>query len=440
MKITKIASIFFAVILLFSLALCSCSDTTGTGNNDEDASLVYCCLEYGAGFGNYGCFAITTLDEGVEFETKFDDLEKFTLGGAFSGMSIDSVYFDEEDHQVVFSISGKLSAGRYGTVEGEGIVKGKSVKAEIPVSRAFASTEDVVYDNMEKQQIQIDLMQACFNKDVSVGDFTLSGALQNMTVESVSTDYAVDENGEDVLSQTAILTLSGYTNGSDHGYIEISEKATTYNEALKLSLSTEFRGAVISNDHIDTFKLNDVIYVEAQNITFSENIKAEDIVLEGALKDYAIIDEIDFVDTGLIGIHFSFPYTFINENNNIGYIKFAPQTNVENTEFVCSALVAAPDIECNMTIEGKKAEIVLTLDHEEFDLLDMYPFSIYDASGKEILVTGLEIINLDEYLSITFDLPTDYSGIIYFEILDAYSVVLQDGTNKSITVKAHFYI
>jgi len=428
-----------AVLLLGAFCFVFCSEKDDP-SDDGDAALVHCCREYSAAFGNYGTFSITTLDENLEFETSFDHLENITLGGAFSGMTINAVTLDEENYHVTFAISGELSAGRYGTVEGEGIVKGQSILVEIPISTAFASTEDVVYDNVAEQQIEVELLMACFNKDVSVDDFVLSGALENMTVKSVSTEYAVDENGEDVLSQTAILTLSGNTNGTNYGYIEISDKATTYNEALKFSISTEFCGAVISNDQIDTYKLSDVIYIEAKNIGFLDTIKKEDITLEGALKDYAVIDEIDFVNEELIGIHLSFPYTFVGGQDMIGYIKLAPQTNTKQAELVCSSIVATPDVDFNMTVNNRTVNMTIELENEEFNPLGAHPFSVFTASGNEIPVLNLVIEKVEGHLNVSFHLPANHSGIMYFEIADAYSIVLQDGTDKNITIRSYFYI
>lgn len=69
-----------------------------------------------------------------------------------------------------------------------------------------------------------------------------------------------------------------------------------------------------------------------------------------------------------------------------------------------------------------------------------YPFKAYCADGTEILVSNLEIVNLDEHLSIKFNLPSDCEGLLFFELKNAYDVVKADENTEYVTVKTYFYI
>lgn len=434
MKKKLLVTAFSFALCMLCLAGCDENDTSSVA---DDTAYVYCSSQYNAGFGNYGYFAVAPMDD-CEPETDFKDLSAFTLGGAFTGMKVDNAAYDEENGCVVFSISGALAEGEYGTIEGSGIVKNKSVKAEIPITQAQAYSESVVYGGTEKQQIEINLESACFNKDISASDFTLSGAAQNMTVESVETDFVTDDDGDEVLSQTATLTLSGSTDGSDYAYIEISGKATTFNKPLTVTLTTDFYGVYVTNDHVDTFTLSDIVYVQAKNITFVNDIKAEDISLDGCLKDYAVINAVDYVNETLIALHLSFPYTYIENDNSIGYINFSAKTNTTNAEYSCSTVVAAPAIHSSIEVKDHTVSMELTLEHEEFNLLDFYPFSVYASDGSEVLVSGIDIVDLDEYLSITFVMPDNSEGVFRFELKDAYDVVKADGSKENITIVTYF--
>ena len=430
----------FCLILCVTLCatlLVACGDKK-ENENPTDIAYAYCCTEYDVEFGNYGYFSITVADGNFELETQFNDLSKFTLGGAFAGMEITGAVYDEIYDKINFAVKGELASGNIGTIEGEGIVKGRSVKVDIPISKAWASTDDILFDNSTEHQITVELFSACFEKDVSADDFALSGAAKDMTIKSVKTEYAVDENGEDVLSQVAILTLEGNTNGSDYAYIDILNDATTYNDTLRVTVNTMHRGAIIMSDHIDTFEGEDLIYIEARNITFKEGISAEDLTLMGALKDYAVIDKIDFVSESLIGVYLTFPYTFVDVYNNIGYIQFGADTNVEGLEFLCSSVVSAPRLQYTVTTEGNNVAMTLGLEHAMFNLIDTYSFEITDADGNKIHVNNLEIDNVDGELKVTFTMPDNCEGTYLFELSSAYDVVKSDGSVTSMTISVCF--
>ena len=433
----KFVGLLCLVLCLTCLAACI---KGGSNPPNADEITVYCSQEYSASFGNYGFFAVTVMEEEVELETTFDDLSGLQLGGAFSGMRIDRAQYNETDHQIEFCVIGELASGKYGTVEGEGIVKGLSVKVNVPISEAFASANGVLYESVEQQKIELELLGACFNKDITAADFVLRGAMRNMTVTAVSTDHAVDDDGEEVLSQTAILTVSGLADGTDYAYIEISDAATTYNQPLQVVVNTEHRGAVVTNEYIDTFALSDVIYVEAKNLTFSETVTVEDVTLGGILQDYAVLRSVDVVNDSMLALHLSFPHTFVGGEDPMGYITLDADTNDAQLEIVCSAVVAAPTLEYSIEIDGKQVFMELTLEHAEFNLMDMYPFTLYYSDGEEILVTDLEIVDIDEYLSISFALPSDCEGLLYFELEDAYDVVAPNGSTESVTVKTYFHV
>lgn len=441
MKKKTVLALTIAALCLCSLTACNEEEKTET---PDETAYAYCTEFYNAAFGNYGSFSVTASDN-AELETSFDDLTKFTLGEAFSGLKIESAVYSEDDYRITFSLTGALAEGDNGTIEGNGIVKGKSVKVSVPVASAEATSESVVYGNASEQQIELNLMNACFNKTIAPKDFVLSGAAKNMTIKSVSTDSAVDEDGNDELSQSAILTLTGATDGTDYAYIEISASATTYNKPLTVSLTTDFYGASVLNDHIDTFKLSDTVYVQAHNEFFKKDINTDNITFDGALKDYATIKEVEFVNSELVALHLSFPYTFVNaydsnKNDSIGYIKFGADAIESGKEFSCSVLVASPDINYVLRIDEKNVSMEFTLDHEEWNLLSFYPFQVYYPDGTEVLVQNIETVNLDEYLSIKFTLPDTYEGLLYFELADAYNIVKSDGSSEDITIKTYFYI
>ena len=76
--------------LLICFIFCATALVACKGNeivvDAPDAASVYCSKEYDAGLGNYGFFAVSAAEEGIELETSFDDLTKFKLGGAFEGI------------------------------------------------------------------------------------------------------------------------------------------------------------------------------------------------------------------------------------------------------------------------------------------------------------------------------------------------------------------
>ncbi len=432
------------ILALKSVVLClcmlsACNRTNNSDTTNDEIAYAYCTKFYDVAFGNCGSFSITAMDN-AELETTFDDLTKFTLGEAFTGLKLEYAEYNEANYSVTFSLSGALAEGDKGTIEGNGIIKGKSVKVDVPISSADVTTESVVYDNVEEQQIKLDLVNACFNKTLTTSDFVLSGAMKNMTIKSVSTDNTVDDDGNDVLSQSAVLTVTGSPDGTDYAYIEILTNATTYNKPLSVSLTTDFYGANVLNDHIDTFKLSDVIYIRANNESFSKSINKDDITLDGALKNYATISEIEFVSDKLVALHLSFPYTFIDTNDSIGYITFGANATESGKVFSCSVLIATPEIKFTLQVQDKNVSMELTLDHEEWNMLSSYPFKVYYIDGTEVLVRNVDIVVIDEYLSIKFTLPDACEGLFYFELSDAYNIFKEDNTTENVMVKTYFYI
>ncbi|MGN1372654.1 MAG: hypothetical protein ACI4VK_01250 [Candidatus Coproplasma sp.] len=419
----------------FTFAACNNNDGISDGSDDSTA-YVYCSQYYDVSFGNYGTFSIVPLDDS-ELEKSFD-LSKITLSGAFNGMSITAATLSDDEYSATFSLSGSLVEGDYGIVSGEGIVKGKSVEITVPITQVYANSESKVYGNAGEQTVEIDLVSACFNKELTPADFTLSGAAKDMTVKSVSTDYVTDTDGEIILSQTATLTLIGEPDGTDYAYIDVSSNATTYNKTLRTVLETDYYGAVILNDSIDSYTLSDTVYIKANNVTFSETIAKDDLTFAGALKDYAVIEELDFVDESMIGLRLSFPYTFIDFNDAIGYISFGAESNAEGKTFSCSAYLSSPEMDYTITVNNTTATLIITLANEEFNLIASPTVTTED--GVVIFVSGVDIIDMDNYLSITFNLPENYSGMLYLEIEDAYDIKKSDGTYENVSIKTAFYI
>ncbi len=439
MKARKTSLLFAS--LLAGLALFSCSKAEDASSSaNEEASYAYCREYYSAAYGNYGGFAIGALEE-AELETSFPDLSKFTLGGAFSSMKIDSAVFSEEDYLISFSLSGSLSSGRSGSIEGEGIVKGRSVKVDVPISEASLSSESLVYEGLSEQEIELELSNSCFNKDLKPSDFTLSGAAKGMSVKSVSTPSSVDEEGNEELSQNATLILSGESDGSDYAYLTVSSSALTYNADLSLALKTDVRGAYILNECIDTFSLSDTLTIQANNISFNEGIKASDVSFGGALKDYASVKKVERVSQTLLSLELSFPYTYLNPDNvlSLGYVNLDASATSANKEVVCSAVVGVPEIDVSLSVNGKAVSLSLTLEHGEWNLLDFYPFTVCHPDGSEILASGVDAIDVDEALELNFTLPDDCSGLLYLTLENAYDVVTSEG-KTSVTVKACFNV
>ncbi|MGN0824659.1 MAG: hypothetical protein ACI4MB_06315 [Candidatus Coproplasma sp.] len=431
--------LLFAIILCLgcALTLTACNNNDGASDGSDDSTVyAYCSQFYSAAFGNYGSFTITPTDDN-ELEKSFD-LSKITLSGAFTGMSITAATLSDDEYSATFSLSGALSEGDYGIVSGDGIVKGKTAEITVPITPAEASSQSKVYANAGEQTVEIELLSACFNKDITPADFTLSGAAKNMTVKSVSTNYATDTDGEVMLSQTATLTLTGEPDGTDYAYIEASSSATTYNKALSAVLTTDFYGAVILNDDIDSYTLSDTVYIKANNIKFKDTIGKGDLTFGGALKNFAVIEEVDVVNEELIGLHLSFPYTFINYTESIGYISFSADTNTDGKSFTCSAVLSTPEIDYSVTVSENTALLVIKLSNAEFNLIDSPTITTED--GTEILVSGMDIVDIDEYLSIKFNLPANYSGMLYCEIANAYDIVTSNNQTESITIKSALYI
>lgn len=429
--------LFITLLVLCFVILASCHQDDNSDENNDPA-LAYCSEYYNASFGEIGFFAISVLDEN-ELEKEFNDLSKLTLSGAFSDMEIKKIVLNEDEISVNVFVSGSLNSGSTGYIEGFGIVKNQNIKVAIPIVEASASCDSKIYGNMNEQLLEIELSNACFKKQITKDDFVLSGAASSMEIVNVSNNYYEDE-GDVILSQTVVLTLKGEPDGTSNAYIDILKSATTYNEDLRVVLDTDFYGGTILNDYIDTFKTFDIIYVESKNITFNHEINKNDIVFEGALKDYATITDIKVIKEDLVALHVSFPYTNVKLYDNIGYIKFNKETNQENIEFECTAIVESPSIECDLKIENNLVNMVIEIDNGEFNMLDMYPFKLCYSSGEEILVANLNIINIDGYLNISFNLPNISSEILYFELENAYTIITEEGLTKDITIKFYFNV
>ncbi|MDD2200461.1 MAG: hypothetical protein PHE08_12105 [Bacteroidales bacterium] len=423
------------VILLCSVTLAACNKPSV---ETDDTVYAYCSEYYNVSYGNYGTFSIVAADDN-ELVTNFNDLSGFVLEDAFTGMEILNASYNSANASVTFTVSGTLTEGDYGTIEGKGIVIGKSVKVYIPIAQAEANSDNVIYENSEEQQVVIELTNACFNQSITADNFVLSGAAKNMQVKSVETDYEVID-GEEILSQTAKLVLTGKPDGSDYAYINIYSNATTYNKDLTVVLGTGFYGAYILNDHIDTFELSEYIYVEANNITFNTSINKENIKLEGVFKDYAVIDYIDFVNEELIGIKLNFPYAYVNETDTVGLISFDNGSNNEGIAFLCSVTVEAPEIDYELEKDGDNISIKLTLDYEEFKDANTYSYTFTDINGDTVKATNVKINNMGEYLDISFTLPKDYSGFIYFELDDVYDIIKPNGVVEDISILLVLYI
>lgn len=425
-------------ILALSLCLLLCLPLAACQKEAPLADLI-CCREYSAALGDFGSFSVAS-QTGGELETVFSDLSQLTLGQAFSEMKIEQAAYEEENNCVTFSLSGPLSEGETGLIEGPGILKNKSARAEIPIAPAEAASSSRLFAGVETQTISLELKGACFRQDLSASDFLLSGAARQMTVLSVTADFPVSADGETSLPQTATLTLSGAPDGSDYAYLEIAARATTYHKPLTLALPTDFTGAQITNDHIDTFTLSDTVSVQANHLSFRRDISTESLSLEGCLKDYADLEEVRFISESELELRLSFPYTYLESNDNLGYIAFSPASNEEGIAFSCSALVAAPAIHSDVKINGRAVSLELSLEHEEFNLLSSYPFCVYNAAGEEILVSGVDIVNLDNTLSISFLLPESCEGLLLFELQDAYDVITPQQTSKNIPIRTYFYL
>lgn len=428
--ITIIASVFL---------LASCNKDDNNVDNTEDTAYAYCTTYYSTECGNGGSFEISPLED-AELETDFSDLSKFTLGGAFSGMTLSAVTLADDSSKAEFYITGELVAGDSGSVEGEGIIKGKSVKVDVPITQAFAESSSKIYAGVEEQTITLELTATCFNKNLTADNFVLSGAAEGMTIKSINSNATTDTDGEEYLSQTAELTLTGKPDGTDYAYITILSSATTYNKDLDVSLATDFYGGTITNDSVDTYKLADTVYIKANNLNFNASIKSDDITLGGAFENYATIVEVEYISSDMVAIKMSFPYTFVSTSSEVGYISFVADSNEEGIAFSCFAILKAPKISYDLGIDGNQVTMQLTLTDEEFNLLDSYPFTLCKADGTEIIVSDLEIENLGEYLSVKFTVTEGFSGLLYFELENAYNIVDEKGETQNVTIKTAFYV
>lgn len=426
----------------------------GAKDDSDDTAYAYCSTEYNASFGNYGSFSICAMD-GYELERDFSDLSKFTLGGAFAGMKIEKMAYYSETDRIVVDLTGTLASGDGGTISGSGIVKNKSTSINVRITPASASSNNKIFDNVEEQKITIELVNACFNKDIKASDFALSGACKNMTVASVSTDSTVDDEGGTVLSQTAVLTLKGNPTGSDYAYIDISQSATTFNKSFRVVLETDLYGAVIRNDHIDTDTLSDIVYVDAVNVSFSDTISASNITFDGALKDYATLKEVKFVNKKLIALYLTFPYTFVSSvvteqvdnkdveslKSGVGYITFDKDSVVEKHAFTCSTNIASPEIESTVVVNGNVITMQLNLLHEQWGFVTEYNSSLTScATGEAITLTHISVNVVEEKCSVEITLPKDSKGLMVFTIKDAYDIVDSNGKDVEVDVKIYVYV
>lgn len=427
---------FFIVLLLFLIFITACT-------NDEppaadDVAIVYCSNYYDASYGEIGYFTITPFED-IELETKYDDLSSFKLGEAFSNMLIKEIRLNEDGYSIDVCVIGELTTGKYGTFEGNGLVKNKNVKVNVPINEAFAVSDSIIYSNFKEQTVVIDLWSTCFKKELTVADFVLSGAAEDMQIKEIEFEN-YEKFDEKFYPQTVILTLTGDPNGLSYAYIDILDAAITYNEDIRVVINTDFYGGTILNENIDTYTNYDTVYVELNNLTFKSDLEITDIELDGVLKDYAVIAEIELLKENLIAISLSFPYTFINTYDNIGYIKFSSNTNNENIEFVCTSIVVSPSIDYDVTINNDEVKMKLELENGEFNVLDFYPFNLYYSNGEKILVTNLSIINIDGYLEISFKLPDISKKIIYFELENAYEITNVFGVKENKTIKTILYL
>ena len=412
------------VVLLAGVCLTSAAALSACKEDPQGEVIVtetaYCYTPYNAG-GNYGVFAIAAGDEyQLEEEPSVDGL---TLGGAFAGMEIYSAAYSEEENLTYVALSGLLGEGDVGTIAGEGIVEGENISVDVMIEEATAATEDAIYNFTGGAVINITLENACFNADLGAEDIVLSGAAENMNVVSVSTVTYDDGEGGEVLSEFATVTLSGDPNGMETAYLTLAPSATTYNREIVCTVSTDFCGGVIENEHIDTYLGSDTVYVTAHNVTFTEDLSG--ITLGGALADYATIVSAKAVSSGLVAIELSFPYTFVAQEGSAGYIEFPASTNEEGSGCSCTAAVAAPAIEYSYSQSGTRVNLEITLEHGALNdglTAEDVVFSVMDGEGgAEVAWLTLSHTEDADSLSVAITLPENYEGgMVTFTIADAY--------------------
>jgi hypothetical protein len=134
----------------------------------------------------------------------------------------------------------------------------------------------------------------------------------------------------------------------------------------------------------------------------------------------------------------SFPYTFVDYIDCIGYIEFSENTNVEGKSFTCSAILSSPELQVGFTKNETAVTIELTLLNEDFN-----PIStpvVKDEDGTEIVLTAVETVEIDNYIRFSFNITENHSGVIFVEIEDAYDIVLSDSSVRSVTIKTSFHI
>lgn len=447
--LTPILLASFALGFLISCQGGSSSSVSSQGSSSSSseeaaADYAYCTQNYNAGSGHFGRFDLS-LGEGYSF-TDLNDLSSLTLSEAFAGMSIHSAVLSEEDETTaIFFVTGALNEGDYGLISGTGLVEGQDVSIVVLIDEASAATSDVIYNGAGEKTLTIDLTNACFDSEsLALSDFSLSGSLEGMSVKGFSVaDPVYEEEGDEypVLPNAISLTLTGEPDiYDDTGYVTIASKATTYKDDLLCVVDTAYRGGTIVNEYIDTYTLEESVFVEANNLHFVEGIDADDITLGGAFEGYASIKEVSVITETLVSITLSFPYTFLDGGDALGSIAFSASTNEEAVAFTSYGYLETPEINFSLTQEERHITLDFTLAHEEFNLLDTYPFSLYKADGSEVLVSELETVNIDSNLRISFLLPEDAPGFYSFVLEDAYDVVNQEGQTVNVTIKMSFYL
>lgn len=445
-----LASSLFSLGLLSSCESLFDSSTTSSSQDtsfslDEDAEVAYayCSRNYNAGSGYFGRFDLT-LVPGYSF-TDLSDLSSITLSEAFSGMTTHSAGLSENDEEtVIFYLTGALEEGDYGLISGTGLIQDQDVSIRVLIDDASASSNDILYNGVEEQTLTINLVDACFDSEnISLTDFTLSGSLEDMTVESFVIEDPVYEEGEEFayLPSSITLTLSGDPDRyNDVGYVTIANSATTYKEDLLCIVETAYRGGTVINDYIDTYTLEEIVFVESSNLHFVDDIEKSAITLGGAFEDYATITDVSVISETLVSISLSFPHTFVTTSDALASFTFDSITNTEGVAFTSYGYVETPEINFTLTQNNRLITLDFTLDHEEFNLLDTYPFSLYQADGTEVIVSSLETVNIDGNLHISFQLPEDVSGLFTFILENAYDVVNQEGETVDVTIEMTFYL
>lgn len=421
-------------IILCALLACPLALTACGGEEVPEEGAAYCYDAYDAG-GTYGVFSVAVGDE--YYLEEEPETDKLTLSGAFAGMEIYAAEYSEEEDLTYISLSGKLGAGEFGVVSGEGLVRGGNVTVTVPIQEATATSSSVIYNFTGGATVDVTLSGACFAADIGIDDISLGDAAENMTVTSVTTYAADDGEGGKVLSEEARIELSGDPNGMDAARITLLPSATTYNREIDCIVRTDFCGGVVQNDHIDTYAGKDVVYITAHNITFTST---GGITLGGALGDYAEITGAEVVSPELAVVELSFPYTLLSDEGGAGYIEFPASTNEEGIEFFCAAVVAAPDVEYTHSQSGNEITVSVTLLHDTFESPTSDSVTVTDCDTfSELSVSGVALSKSVDgrTLTLRFTLSESYTGsMIMFRIDGAYG----DSAESLVSVAGELYV